>query len=239
MSLPITDDTPDRLRAPLARVWGDQWLRVSEKILGGLNDELEVRVAALEAEAQRAAKNGGVGRGDALADARRLVHLAELYCCLPEEPSALAEPVQVAEMVARALELHGYHADLRAIPCRLVEPLRTQYVLVRPSALLRSILVLLASAAGHAGRAGGQEPMRIGCTVDGEVVSVTLDSPSPTGDELFAGRGSLLTAVRSALGHARATVDATRRADDVGAAIRFEIRLPVLRERSTELSRDD
>jgi hypothetical protein len=128
------------------------------------------------------------------------------------------------------LELHTYHADLRGVPCILGEASDPEPVCVRPSALLRSLLVLLESAAGHARRAGSVSPIVLSYVGTTTVVTITIEAPSPNIDGLFAGSGSLIDAVRSALAHAGGTVFAGRDTRDGLPLVMYRLTLPTLGE---------
>ena len=62
---------------------------------------------------------------------------------LPAEPTALPETIRVQDIVPCVLELHTYHADLKGVTCIMGEATDPEPICVRPSALLRSLLVLL------------------------------------------------------------------------------------------------
>ena len=132
-----------------ARVWGDQWLRVNEKVLKGLNHQLTNRIAALDAVTHLfdPGERTDLELVQTLArEVERIGTLLRLYRMLPAEPTALPEPVRVQDIVPYVLELHTYHADLRGVTCVLSKAGDPDPVCVRPSALLRSLLVLLESA---------------------------------------------------------------------------------------------
>src|SRR5574338_536095 len=98
-----------------ARVWGDQWLRVNEKVLKGLNHQLTNRLAALEAVSQLFEPGEATDAQlvEALArEVERVGTLLRLYRLLPAEPTALPETVRVQDIVPAVLELHTHHADL-------------------------------------------------------------------------------------------------------------------------------
>lgn len=216
-----------------ARVWGDQWLRVSEKVLKGLNHQLTNRVASLEAVV-------GILDDDqpfdpqvlrALAgEVSRLNHLLQLFRCMPAEPFVGAEPVRLQDIVPQVLELHGHHADLRNIPVVVDADCDTLPLLVRPSALLRCLLVALESGAGNSLRAGKHEGLHLTYHGDAARVRIVVEAPQPVGQALFAGEGSIVHAVRNALAHAFAQVNATVISTAEGERIRYELRLPSLPE---------
>ena len=227
---------PERAEVPSptpARVWGDQWLRVNEKVLKGLNHQLTNRLAALEAVTQ-------LFEPGELADPQLLQTLAKevdragtllrLYRMLPAEPTALPETVRVQDIVPTVLELHTYHADLRGVTCLLGETSDAEPVCVRPSALLRSLLVLLESAAGHTSRTGSGLPIVLTYHGTPTEVMITIEAPSPNAEGLFAGSGSLIDAVRSALAHAGGTIQAARDAREGMPLIKYRLTLPTLTE---------
>lgn len=216
-----------------SRVWGDQWLRVSEKVLKGLNHQLTNRIASLEAVVG-IFQDGEPFEPEVIAalaqEVGRLNHLLQLYRCMPAEPFAGSEPVRLQDIVPQVLELHGHHSDLRGISVEVDADFETLPLLVRPSALLRCLLVLLGSGAGNALRAGGTGALRFTYTGDATHVRVTFEAPQPEGQAIFTGEGSLVHAVRSALAHAFAEVAVTVVNTTQGERIRYELRLPTLPE---------
>ena len=227
---------PERAEVPSptpARVWGDQWLRVSEKVLKGLNHQLTNRLAALEAVSQLF-EPGEVTDTQLLQtlgkEVERVGTLLRLYRMLPAEPTALPEAVRIQDIVPSVLEFHTYHADLRGVTCLLGETTEVHPVCVRPSALLRSLLVLLESAAGHTSRTGSGLPIVLSYTGTATEVVLTIEAPSPNAEGLFAGSGSLIDAVRSALAHAGGTIVAERDARDGMPLIKYCLTLPTLSE---------
>jgi signal transduction histidine kinase len=216
-----------------ARVWGDQWLRVNEKVLKGLNHQLTNRVASIDGVV------GVLEPGEPLdeqmlaalrGELQRLDTLLRLYRLLPAEPSVAPEPVRLQDVLSQVVELHTYHSDLRSVPCELIEDPDAEPVCVRPSALLRSLLVLLESAAGHARRSGSEAPIVLRLMGRGAHVAIAVEGPSPTTDALFSGGGSLVDAVRSSVAHVDGSIEATRGSTDAGPFIRYELTLPSLRE---------
>jgi hypothetical protein len=227
---------PERPEVPSptpARVWGDQWLRVNEKVLKGLNHQLTNRLAALEAVTQLF-EPGETADPQLLSTMAREVEragtLLRLYRMLPAEPTALPEPIRVQDIVPCVLELHTYHADLRGVTCVLGETTDPEPVCVRPSALLRSLLVLLESAAGHTYRTGSGLPIVL--TYDGTptAVTLTIEAPAPNADGVFAGCGSRIDAVRSALAHAGGTIVAERDSREGLPLIKYALTFPTLSE---------
>lgn len=217
-----------------ARVWGDQWLRISEKVLKGLNHQLTNRVASLEAVAsilEDASEPPPPEMVRALAtEVGRLSHLLTLYRLMPAEPFVTTEAVRVQDVLPQVLELHSHHADLRGISVNIDGSPDTPPVLVRPSALLRCLLVVLESAAGNALRSGSQEPLNLSYAQDGHHVVVTFEGVAPAGQLLFSGEGSTVHAVRTALAHARATLEADPLQLGSEHRVRFVLRLPTLAE---------
>jgi hypothetical protein len=226
----------DRAEVPSptpARVWGDQWLRVNEKVLKGLNHQLTNRLAALEA-VTHLFDPGDVADPQLVKTLAREVDrvgtLLRLYRMLPAEPTALPEAVRVQDIIPSVLELHTYHADLRGVACLLGEATDPEPVCVRPSALLRSLLVLLESAAGHTSRTGSGLPIVLGYSGTPTVVTISIEAPSPNAGGLFAGSGSLIDAVRSALAHAGGTVFASQESRNGLPMITYRLTLPTLSE---------
>jgi hypothetical protein len=223
-----------------ARVWGDQWLRVSEKVLKGLNHKLTNRVAALEAVVT--VFDPTIGPDPELVTAlatevANLHALLRLFRLMPAEPFAEPEPCRIQDVLPQVLQLHQHHADLKEIGCELHEDLEAHPVLVRQSALLRCVLVLLEGAAGSALRSGTQHAIQVAYTQVGTEVVITIDGPSPPAQLIFSGEGSLLHAVRSALAHAHGHVIAIATPMDGYDRMRFEIRLPTL-SAARQLERD-
>lgn len=224
-----------------ARVWGDQWLRVSEKVLKGLNHQLTNRVAALEAVVGMCDDDGTMEPEVMKAMAEevtRLGHLLILYRCMPAEPFAGAEPVRLQDVIPQLLELHGHHADLRNIEVEVSADPETLPLLVRPSALLRCLLVVLESGAGNSLRSGTFGALTLSYSGDAREVRIVFESPQPPGQLLFTGEGSIVHAARSALAHANATVGAAVIHSETGERIRYELRLPTLTE-ARRLERED
>ena len=208
-------------------------MRVNEKVLKGLNHQLTNRLAALEAVSQLF-EPGEVTDTQLLQTLAREVErvgtLLRLYRMLPAEPTALPEAVRVQDIIPSVLELHTYHADLKGVACLLGEVSEVEPVCVRPSALLRSLLVLLESAAGHTSRTGSGLPIVLTYSGTPTEVVITIEAPSPNADGLFAGSGSLIDAVRSALAHAGGTILAARDARDGIPLIKYRLALPTLSE---------
>jgi hypothetical protein len=215
-----------------ARLWGDQWLRVSEKVLKGLNHQLSNRVASIEAltmmlEPGGSASDETVHR--ALADeVERLGRVMRLYRLLPPEPTAAPEPVRPQDIIPQVLELHAHHADLKRIAYEVAEDPSVEPVCVRPSALLRSLLVLFESVAGHATRAGSSGPVFLRCAGEGEWVTIVMEGPSPTAEPLGTGEGTLVAAVRGTLDHAAVRLAAERSGAIGRPWIRYALTLPTL-----------
>jgi hypothetical protein len=206
---------------------------VSEKVLKGLNHQLTNRIASLEAVVG-IFQDGEPFEPEIIAalaqEVSRLNHLLQLFRCMPAEPFAGAEPVRLQDIVPQVLELHGHHADLRGIAVEVDADFETHPLLVRPSALLRCLLVVLESGAGNALRSGGEGALRFTYTGDASSVRVTFEAPQPAGQPVFTGQGSLVHAVRSALAHAFAEVGVTVVTGERGERIRYELRLPTLAE---------
>lgn len=229
----MSQERPEVPSPTPARVWGDQWLRVNEKVLKGLNHQLTNRLAALEAVTQLFEPGEATDTQlleTLTREVERVGTLLRLYRMLPAEPTALPEVVRVQDIVPAVLELHTYHADLRGVPCLLGEVTDPEPVSVRPSALLRSLLVLLESAAGHASRTGSGLPTVLAYHGTPETVTITIEGPSPSAEGVFGGSGSLIDAVRSALAHARGQIDAQRDSRDGLPLLRYRLTLPTLTE---------
>lgn len=216
-----------------ARVWGDQWLRVSEKVLKGLNHKLTNRVAALEAVVTifDPAEGPDPELVNALAaEVRHLHALLRLFRLMPAEPFAEPEACRLQDVMPQVVQLHCHHADLKEIPFELVEDPDANPILVRQSALLRCLLVVLEAAAGNALRSGTDHPLHISYAQQANGVMIRIEGPATPAQLIFSGEGSLLHAVRTALVHAHGTVDA--HATPMGGydSVTFELRLPTLAE---------
>lgn len=227
------DDTQVESPTP-SRVWGDQWLRVSEKVLTGLNHQLTNRSAALDSLVGVIASEPELDKVmvSALQDeVVRLIELLGLYRMLPAEASPNAQAMRLQDIMPQVLRLHMHHADLKGVTVALNGDPDTDPVLVRPSALMRSLLVLLESGAGNAARSGRKTPLSLGYANDGNVyVRITLEASAPVGHMVFTGPNSLVHAVRAALAHAYGTIDATIVDGPEGPMLRYVLRFPTLTE---------
>ena len=217
-----------------ARLWGDQWLRVAEKVLKGLTLDLTDRVAALEA-LTAGFTQAGVGAEPSAArslgqEVARLNQLMQLFRLMPAEPFVTTDAVRLQDVVPQVLELHRHHADLREIPVDVQSSVDAAPVLVRPSALLRSLLVLLESAAGNALRSGFPPAITMSFGGDAKQVFVRIEGSAPAGTLLFSGDGSLVHAVRTALAHAHGTADTSIVVAIPSNRLRYEVSLPTLTE---------
>lgn len=225
-----------------ARVWGDQWLRVSEKVLAGLNHQLTNRTAALDSLIGVIATEPELDRSmlAALQDETvRLIDLLNLYRMLPAELSPQPQAMRLQDMMPQILRLHMHHADLKGITVALDGDPNTDPVLVRPSALMRSLLVLLESGAGNAARSGRKSPLALGYGPDGDKrVRITLVAAAASGQMVYTGVGSLVHAVRTALAHANGTIDATIVDGKEGPLLSYELKFPTLTE-ARRLEEDD
>ena len=217
-----------------SRLWGDQWLRVSEKVLKGLNHQLTSRVASLEAVAGLLDDEGAASdtllRRSLAAEVTRLNQLLQLYRLMTAEPFVTTEPVRLQDVMPEVMELHAHHSDLRGIPIEVTSRGDVAPVLVRPSALLRCLLVLLESAAGNALRSGADAALQLTWGGDAKRVFVRFEAPVPTGQLVFTGDGSLVHAVQSTLAHAHGEATAEAVKGPSGDAIRYEVTLPTLVE---------
>jgi hypothetical protein len=214
-----------------ARYWGDQWLRVSEKVLKGLNHQFTNRVMGLEAIAGVLDPDSNAEDdllGSMTAEVGRLHDLLFLYRSLTSEPLAPPEAIRLQDVLPLVLQLHEHHADLRHVRCRMAGDLDTEPVLVRHGALLRTVLVLLESVAGNALRAGSEHGIAMSFGGERDEVFVRMSGAAPGDQLLFSGEGSLLHATRAALSHARGTVEGVVQRDNGGTRIEYEVRLPSL-----------
>lgn len=228
-------DDEGQIESPTpSRVWGDQWLRVSEKVLSGLNHELTNRCAALDSLVGVLATEAELDKtmADALQDeVVRLIELLKLYRMLPAEVYPQAQAMRLQDTMPHVLRLHMHHTDLKGVSVAMEGDPQTDPVLVRPSALMRSLLVLLESGAGNAARSGRKVPLTLGYGPDGtKFVRIALEAATPAGQMIFTGAGSLVHAVRNALAHAHGTIDATIVDGQEGPLLRYVLRLPTLTE---------
>lgn len=238
MSTRLSDPRPEfselQTEGPTpSRVWGDQWLRVSEKVLKGLNHQLTNRVASLEAVA--ALVDDEDARDPQLVkslvqEVKRLHQLMQLYRLLPAEPYVTTEAVRLQDVIPQVVALHGHHIDLRGIPVEVSPRGDAQPVLVRPSALLRCLLVLLESAAGSALRAGGEPTVTLEYGGDARRVWIRFEGVAPAGQLVFTGDGSLVHAVHMALAHAHGSASAEAIHGTGAERLRYEVTLPTLTE---------
>ncbi|MBC7894328.1 MAG: hypothetical protein H7066_02890 [Cytophagaceae bacterium] len=217
-----------------SRVWGDQWLRVSEKVLKGLNHQLTNRVASLEAVVALFEDDHEMPDPQLVKalgqEVKRLNHLLTLFRLMPAEPFVTTEPVRIQDVIPQVMELHGHHTDLRGIPIQIISSGDTPPVLVRPSALLRCLLVLLESAAGNALRSGCEANLDLTFGGDAKHVFVRFEAPTPSGQLLFTGDGSLVHAVQSGLAHAHVHASAELIPAEPCMRLRYDITLPTLAE---------
>jgi hypothetical protein len=217
-----------------SRVWGDQWLRVSEKVLTGLNHQLTNRSAALDSLVGVIATEPELDKAMVAAlqdEVVRLIDLLTLFRMLPAEASPHAQAMRLQDTMPHVLRLHMHHADLKGVTVALDGDPDTDPVLIRPSALLRSLLVLLESGAGNAARSGRRAPLTLGYANDGHLyVRITLEASAPAGQMVFTGPGSLVHAVRTALAHAHGTIDASIVDGTEGPVLRYMLRFPTLTE---------
>jgi membrane carboxypeptidase/penicillin-binding protein PbpC len=220
-----------------ARYWGDQWMRVAEKVLKGLNHAFTNRLTAVEATATLLTAEGKADSalGGALgAEVKRLHDLLQLYRCLTAETFAAPEPIRLQDMFAVVLRLHEHHSDLQRIVCTVRGDVDTEPVLVRYSALLRSLLVLLESVAGSTLRAGAGREVSVWFGNAGDEVMVRFSGAAPPDQLLFSGEGSLLNAVRASLAHAQGRVEGVIKRHGSAADLEYELRLPRLTQTQSQ-----
>lgn len=212
-----------------SRYWGDQWLRVAEKVLRGLNQELGARIATLDATVGM--MRPGQGANPTLAasmgeEVGNLYRMLALYRAMTADAVAQPELARVQELAHLVVLLHEHHPDLRSVRCVVSGDPETDPVLVKQAALLRCMLVLLASAAGNTLRSGESSGIRIEYGLDEGDVYVRIRGTAPRDQLLFSGEGSLLHAARAALVHAHATVDGVIRREGAVGTLEYEIRIP-------------
>jgi hypothetical protein len=162
-------------------------------------------------------------------DVARLGALMQLYRMLPAEQQIRPEPVRLQELTPQVLELHAYHADLRGVGCEITHDAEALPILVRPSALLRVLLVLLENAAGETRRAGRRTPVRLSYAGDAADVRIVLTADAVQPYDQRAREG-LIDASRAALAHARGKIGYVIDTITEPATFRYEIRLPTLPE---------
>ena len=221
-----------------ARYWGDQWLRVCEKLLKGLNHQFTNRVSSLDAAIGMLEEDGASSSGFATAmsaEVARLHELLLLYRSLTAEPVAAPELTRMQDVMPQIVRLHEHHSDLRHIPCELSGNPETEPILVRQSALLRCIMVLLTSVSGNVLRSKREGSVTIEYGTDDGDVFLRMAGTAPNGQLLFSGEGSLLHAVRAALAHAHATAEGAINRGPEADRIEYHLRIPTLtKARSTE-----
>lgn len=233
MTLPaalMIADTATGIQQP-ERQWGDQWLRVSEKLLRGLNHQFTNRLTALGALLDL--MQPGVVTGEEVVTAlseevERLGRLLRMYRSLGADRVDTVEATRLQDVLPVAVALHELHPDLKYLSCRIQADGDAAPVLVRQSSLLRAVLVLLESVAGNALRAGGERQMQVTYGSAAEEAFVRFEGDAPAHQLLQAGEGSLLHAVRLELAHASGTAEGMVRRADGRSRILYEIRLPTL-----------
>lgn len=226
----LSGDLPLQNQGP-GRFWGDQWLRVSEKLLKGLNHQFTNRLTALGAllDLMRPGSPPEQGVVDALSEeVGRLGRLLRMYRSLSSDGLSVPEAILLQDVLPVAIALHEHHPDLKYLACVVDGDPDTAPILVRQASLLRAMLVLLESVAGNALRAGREREMAVRYGSDGEEAFVRFVGPAPADQLLFSGEGSLLHLVRMELAHASGRADGTIHRDEAGARIEYEIRLPSL-----------
>ena len=214
-------------------LWGNQWLRVSEKLLQGLNQQFTNRLTALGALLDMiqpgAAPEDGVFEGVS-DEVSRLGRLLRLYRSLSTDGLTPPEATRLQDMLPMALALHEHHPDLKHMKCDVRGDARTVPVLVRQVSLLRATLLLLESVAGSAHRTecgGGRRTLVTFGNGDG-FVWVRFEGNAPPDQLIFSGSGTVLHTVRNELSHASGTADGTIRRDGPDVRIEYEVRLPTL-----------
>lgn len=213
------------------RFWGDQWLRVSEKLLKGLNHQFTNRLTSLGAllDLMRPGSPPEEGVVDALSDeVARLGRLLRLYRSLSSDGLSVPEATRLQDIVPMALSLHEHHPDLKYMKCEIHEDAETAPVLVRQAALLRALLVLLENVAGGVMRSESGREMHVSYGNDDAGVWVRFEGTAPSDQLLFSGEGSLLHTVRTELAHAAGTADGTIRREGTCAQLEYIVRLPTL-----------
>jgi hypothetical protein len=176
-------------------------------------------------------ENGASGKEFAEAlqsEIDRFHELLMLYRSLTAEPVAEPEPTRMQDILPHAVRLQEHHSDLRHIPCVVRGPAETEPVLVRQSALLRCILVLLGSVAGNVLRSGRDGSVSIEFGADDGDVYLRMAGAAPNGQLLFSGEGSLLHAVRAALAHAHGSAEGSINRSDEGDRLEYDLRMPSL-----------
>lgn len=220
-----------------SRYWGDQWLRVSEKILKGLNVDLTNRLTSLEAAAGLPDPSAGTTRNTPAGASRslgtevqRLHGLLRLYRMLTTESLEEPAPLRLQDLMPEVMRLHAHHADLLHVAVELHGDADTTPVIVRQSALVRCVLVLMASATGNALRAGSKHPVKVRYGGNPQQIFLRIIGPTPRDQLMFTGDGSLVHAVRTALAHASGSIEGIMRHGDEGDWIEYDLRLPTLSE---------
>ncbi len=226
--------TPDNMLehgSPATRFWGDQWLRVSEKLLKGLNHQFTNRLTALGALLDLMHPGSATEPGvvDALSEElSRLGRLLRMYRSLSSDGLASMEAIRLQDIIPVAVSLHEHHPDLKYLACKVEGDVDTAPVLVRQAALLRAMLVLLENVAGCALRADRGREMQVTYGSSGDEAWVRFEGAAPADQLLFSGEGSLLHAVRLEIAHASGSVDGEILRTDADTRMEYVIRIPTL-----------
>jgi hypothetical protein len=132
----------------------DTWARLSDSLIGGIAHALSNRIATLSAlsELMRMEDAPSENADMLRKEVGRLELLVQHLRLLGDESAVPAEALQLPEVTAAAIALHGYHRDFRDVTVLVGGETSVQPVHVQRSRLLRVLLMLLAASAMAAGR---------------------------------------------------------------------------------------
>ena len=145
----------------------ESWARVGEGVIAGIHHALNNRLATISAVGQVLESELPPGHPLAGALNNELVRFESTTALLRHLTSGgSAEPVQVENAIADAAQLFELHHGLREVELRIEEATGLPPVWIDPGALLRALLVMLASSAGGASEvrvsaAGGEEEVEV------------------------------------------------------------------------------
>jgi nitrogen-specific signal transduction histidine kinase len=165
------------------------WLATSDAVLRGLNHEFSNRLSLARLAPQLAAMiAAGEQQMRALAEdvdgAEEMFRLLRLYRLLVFETSDPAEPALVTDALADAIALFKHHVEFRDLEVQVGEAGSLPPVLMNPSALVQSVLLLLCAAARcMAVRPGEPAKIAVRFSADADAVHVTAASADAAGSK--------------------------------------------------------
>ncbi|HUF31023.1 MAG TPA: hypothetical protein VMM77_10255 [Gemmatimonadaceae bacterium] len=149
----------------------DTWASLSDSLVGGIAHALSNRIATLSALSElmrmgdMPTENADMLRNEV----GRLESIVQHLRLLGDESATTAEALQLPEVTAAAVVLHGYHRDFRDVTVVVGGDITVQPVHVARSRIVRVLLMLLAASAMAAGR-----DHAVHATFSGEGASVRL-----------------------------------------------------------------